>query len=121
MSTSNPRWQAAEDAGDYARELDRSKGAGRVHASDRDPGHFADLDDDARLLGGPKSGPRRVLSLNCIQPNLAAAVVIASQNFSDPAVVLMLLVIMLSGSIWVMYHLDQNMMPMAPHGTSPRP
>lgn len=45
--------QAAEDAGDYARELDRSKGAGRIHDSDRDPGHFADLDDDGRLLGGP--------------------------------------------------------------------
>lgn len=48
------------------------------------------------LLGGPNAGPRRVLSLNCIQPNLSAAVVIASQNFSDPAVVLMLLVCMLS-------------------------
>lgn len=46
--------QAAADAGDYARELDRSKGAGRVHDSDRDPGHFADLDDEGRLLGGPK-------------------------------------------------------------------
>ena len=48
------------------------------------------------LLGGPETGPRRVLSINCSQPNLAAAVVIASQNFSDPQVVLMLLVIMLS-------------------------
>ncbi len=28
------------------------KGAGRIHDSDRDPGHFADLDDDGRLLGG---------------------------------------------------------------------
>lgn len=46
--------QAALDAGDYARELDRSKGAGRIHDNDRDAGHFADLDDDARLLGGPK-------------------------------------------------------------------
>ena len=46
--------QAAADVGEMARELDRSKGAGRIHDSDRDPGHFADLDDDARLLGGPK-------------------------------------------------------------------
>ena len=34
---------------------------------------------------------------------------------------LTLVVVTLAGSIWVMYHLDQNMMPMAPHGTSPRP
>lgn len=48
------------------------------------------------LLGGPHPGPRRMLSLNCGQPNLAAAMIIASQNFSDPRVVLMLLVIMLA-------------------------
>ena len=47
------------------------------------------------LLGGPHPGPRRILSINCALPNLAAAVVIASQNFSDPRVVLMLLVILL--------------------------
>jgi BASS family bile acid:Na+ symporter len=47
------------------------------------------------LLGGPNPGPRRILSINCALPNLAAAVVIASQNFSDPRVVLMLLVIMI--------------------------
>lgn len=34
---------------------------------------------------------------------------------------LILVVVTLAGSIWVMYHLDQNMMPMAPHGTSSRP
>lgn len=34
---------------------------------------------------------------------------------------LILVVVTLAGSIWVMYHLDQNMMPMAPHGTPPRP
>lgn len=48
------------------------------------------------LLGGPQQGPRRILSLNCMQPNLAVAVVIANQNFSDPKVVLMLLVILVS-------------------------
>lgn len=46
--------QVAEDVGELARELDRSKGAGRIHDSDRDPGHFADLDAEGRLLGGPK-------------------------------------------------------------------
>ncbi len=46
--------QAAADIGEFARELDRSKGSGRTHDSDLDPGHFADLDDDLRLNGGPK-------------------------------------------------------------------
>ena len=48
------------------------------------------------LLGGPQPGPRRILSLNCMQPNLAVAVVIANQNFSDPKVVLMLLVVLVT-------------------------
>lgn len=48
------------------------------------------------LLGGPQPGRRRVLSINCAQPNLAAALVIVSQNFTDPRVILMLLVILLS-------------------------
>jgi len=39
--------------GEYARELDRAKGAGRIHDTDRDPAHFADIDDNGRLLGGP--------------------------------------------------------------------
>ncbi len=46
--------QAAADVGELARELDRSKGSGRIHDSDRDPGHFADLDDEGKLLGGPR-------------------------------------------------------------------
>src|SRR3569623_3406111 len=45
--------QAARDVGEWAREPDRSRGAGRAHDSDRDPGHFADVDDDGRMLGGP--------------------------------------------------------------------
>jgi hypothetical protein len=46
--------QAAIDVGEYSREPDRSKGAGRAHDSDRDPGHFLDLSDDGSVLGGPK-------------------------------------------------------------------
>nr|MEA2798083.1 hypothetical protein [Phenylobacterium sp.] len=46
--------QAAIDVGEYSREPDRSKGAGRAHDSDRDPGHFLDLSDDGTALGGPK-------------------------------------------------------------------
>ena len=34
---------------------------------------------------------------------------------------LILVVITLVGSIWVMYHLDQNMMPMAPHEALQKP
>lgn len=45
--------QAAADAGELSREPDRSKQAGRVHDSDRDPGHFLDLGDDGTVFGGP--------------------------------------------------------------------
>jgi hypothetical protein len=45
---------AATSVGELSRELDRSKGAGRVHDHDRDPGHFVDLEDDGRILGGPR-------------------------------------------------------------------
>ena len=44
---------SATDAGELARELDRSKGSGRIHDSDRDPGHFVDLDDAGKSMGGP--------------------------------------------------------------------
>jgi hypothetical protein len=46
--------QAAVDVGEYSREPDRGKGAGRAYDSDRDPGHFLDLSDDGTVLGGPK-------------------------------------------------------------------
>ncbi|MEO8113525.1 MAG: S1/P1 Nuclease [Phenylobacterium sp.] len=45
--------QAALDVGELSREPDRSKGAGKVHDNDRDPGHFVDLGDDGKILGGP--------------------------------------------------------------------
>jgi hypothetical protein len=45
--------QAVLDVGEYSREPDRSKGAGRTHDADRDPGHFLDLSDDGTVLGGP--------------------------------------------------------------------
>ena len=37
--------------GELSREPDRSKGAGKIHDSNRDPGHFVDLEevDDGRL------------------------------------------------------------------------
>src|ERR1700744_1937793 len=39
--------------GEWAREPARSRGSGRTHEQDRDPGHFADVDDDGKMLGGP--------------------------------------------------------------------
>jgi len=48
------------------------------------------------VLGGPQAGPRRILALCCGQPNMAAAFVIATQNFSDSRVMLMLLVLMIA-------------------------
>lgn len=46
--------QAARDIGEWAREPDRSRGAGRTHDQDRDPGHFADGDENMKVLGGPE-------------------------------------------------------------------
>ena len=34
---------------------------------------------------------------------------------------LILVVVTLAGSIWVMYHMDQNMMPMSPHEALQKP
>jgi len=48
------------------------------------------------VIGGPQAGARRTLALCCGQPNLAAAFVIANQNFSDPRVMLMLLLVLIA-------------------------
>ncbi len=42
-------------------------------------------------------------------------------TFMALAFTLTLVVITLVGSIWVMYHMDQNMMPMSPHEALQRP
>jgi hypothetical protein len=47
------RPQAVDDVGELSREPDRSKDSGKIHDSDRDPGHFIDLDDEGKILGGP--------------------------------------------------------------------
>jgi hypothetical protein len=49
--------KAALDVGELSREPDRSKGSGKIHDSDRDPGHFLDLDENGKLLGGPAFPP----------------------------------------------------------------
>ena len=47
--------QAIVDVGEYSREPDRIKRAGKAFDSDRDQGHFLDLNDDGTVLGGPKA------------------------------------------------------------------
>jgi hypothetical protein len=42
---------AAKAVGELSREPDRSRGAGKAHDSDRDPGHFVDADDGGRIAG----------------------------------------------------------------------
>jgi hypothetical protein len=44
---------AVTEVGELSREVDRSKGAGKIHDSDRDPGHFIDIDAAGKILGGP--------------------------------------------------------------------
>ena len=50
-------------------------------------------------LGGPGAGTRSVLGLGTGQRNVAAALVIATQNFDEPDVVVMLLVSTLAGLV----------------------
>jgi bile acid:Na+ symporter, BASS family len=50
-------------------------------------------------LGGPAPTTRSVLGLGTGQRNVAAALVIATQNFTDPGVVVMLIVTTLAGMI----------------------
>ena len=45
--------QAIRDLGELAREPDRWRGAGKTHDTTRDPGHFVDIDDNGKILGGP--------------------------------------------------------------------
>lgn len=44
---------AVRELGELSREPDRSKGSGKIHDHDRDAGHFVDIDDEGKLLGGP--------------------------------------------------------------------
>ena len=44
---------AAEAVGELAREPDRWRSAGKTHDNFRDGGHFVDVDDAGKVLGGP--------------------------------------------------------------------
>ena len=54
------------------------------------------------LLGGPDAGTKRVMALGTGQRNIAAALVVASQSFDDPKVVVMVIVIAIVGLIILM-------------------
>jgi hypothetical protein len=45
--------QSATDVGEYSREPDRLKGAGKLFDNEHSPAHFVDLGDDGKILGGP--------------------------------------------------------------------
>jgi BASS family bile acid:Na+ symporter len=51
------------------------------------------------FLGGPAAETRSVMSLGTAQRNIAAALVVAKQNFSDPQVVVMVVVIAIVGLV----------------------
>ena len=54
------------------------------------------------LLGGPGNDTKRVLALGTAQRNIAAALVVGSQSFSDPKVVVMVIVVAIVGLIILM-------------------
>jgi bile acid:Na+ symporter, BASS family len=54
------------------------------------------------LLGGPDAQTKRVMALGTAQRNIAAALVVASQSFSDPKVVVMVIVVAIVGLIILM-------------------
>ncbi|MGH7010042.1 MAG: S1/P1 Nuclease [Caulobacteraceae bacterium] len=45
--------EAIAKVGELSREPDRWKGAGKTHDADLSPAHYVDVDDRARVLGGP--------------------------------------------------------------------
>ena len=54
------------------------------------------------LLGGPNADTKRVMALGTGQRNIAAALVVASQSFSDANVVVMVIVVAIIGLIILM-------------------
>jgi BASS family bile acid:Na+ symporter len=54
------------------------------------------------VLGGPTAEMRRVLALGTAQRNIAAALVVGGQNFTDPKVVVMVIVVAIVGLLILM-------------------
>jgi len=54
------------------------------------------------LLGGPDVDTKRVMALGTAERNIATALVVASQSFDDPKVVVMVIVVAIVGLIILM-------------------
>src|SRR6516162_4716823 len=54
------------------------------------------------LLGGPGAGTRGVMALGTAQRNIAAALAVGSQNFNDPQVLVMIVVVAVVGLLILM-------------------
>ena len=54
------------------------------------------------MLGGPGIETRRALALATGQRNIAAALVVASEGFSDPGVVIMVMAVTIVGLLTLM-------------------
>jgi len=54
------------------------------------------------VLGGPPSDSRGVMALGTAQRNIAAALVVGGQNFTDPKVIVMVVVVALVGLLMLM-------------------
>jgi BASS family bile acid:Na+ symporter len=54
------------------------------------------------LLGGPQSDTRGVMALGTAQRNIAAALVVGGQNFKDPNVIVMVVVVAIVGLLLLM-------------------
>ena len=54
------------------------------------------------MFGGPDLDTRRALALGTGQRNIAAALVVASESFSDPSVVIMVIVVTIMGLLTLM-------------------
>jgi len=54
------------------------------------------------MLGGPRLDTRRALALGTGQRNIAAALVVASESFSDPSVVIIVIVVTIAGLLTLM-------------------
>ncbi|WP_317064441.1 hypothetical protein [Methanoculleus caldifontis] len=55
------------------------------------------------LLGGPGGGTRRVLAVGTAQRNLSAALAVATLNFTDPDVMVIILVVGLAGLVLLIF------------------
>lgn len=49
--------RAVEEIGEFSREPDRTKDAGKQHDLEAQAGHFVDIDENGKVLGGPPFAP----------------------------------------------------------------